>query len=127
MRVISSSGVLPMSERMAGGLSGEVDELVMKQGAGGCGPAASAMQHPRGQSSSGRGSRPGCERPEIRNEKAGHDPQKQVERHADAREIDEAITARAEDIGVGLIADRGGETRAAPKHDGDGKGPCIQA
>ena len=49
MRVISTSGVSPMSERMAGGLSGKLvladDKMVMRIAVDGGAPLTTATQH----------------------------------------------------------------------------------
>ena len=67
------------------------------------------------------------EGPEDRNEHAGGNPENQVQWRADLWEISEAITAGAEDIGVGLVSDGRGEAGCATKHDRDGKGSRVQS
>src|SRR5712691_2540349 len=65
--------------------------------------------------------------PEDRDENAGYDPEDDVERRADFREVGEAITARAKHVGVGLMSDGRGKTRGATKHDRNGKWSRIHS
>src|SRR6266581_7996591 len=65
--------------------------------------------------------------PEDRDENAGYDPEDNVERRADFREVGEAITARAKHVGVGLMSDGSGKTRGAAKHDRNGKWSRIDS
>src|SRR5205814_3243569 len=67
------------------------------------------------------------EGPEDRDEDAGHDPEKDIERRADLREIGEAITTRAKDVCVGLVSDRGRETSCATEHDRDRERPRVDS
>src|SRR6266705_5327896 len=65
--------------------------------------------------------------PEDRDENAGYDPEDNVERRADFREVGEAITAGAKYVGVGLMPDGRGKTRGATKHDRNGKWSRIDS
>ena len=60
--------------------------------------------------------------PDEGDEKAGGDPQEDVEGEADFDEIGEAVSSGPEDVGVGLIADGGGKGGAGSEHQGDEKG-----
>src|SRR6266487_2357357 len=67
------------------------------------------------------------EGPEDWNEHAGGNPENQVQWCTHLWEIGKAITARAEDVGVRLIANRRCKTGAAAKHHRDRKWPRVQA